>query len=295
MRRFARHAAWLSSALGLAVLAACLVELPPACGDGRVDLASEACDPAAAGPNNGDRCDPFTCRPVSELGCGNGKIEAGEECDTTDFANKTCPSGKGFLSCTDECKLDESTCDPCGNGRVDVDAGEECEQRSGQLVMPKQCSELNSYPVKPYTSGQVTACTDRCLWYRGPCGYCGDEEADDPQLVDVYFPDAKSRWELCDGEDIRISDLHAYCDDHCPLPGLLCTPRCTMDCREFAEVTDDELRCCQPAGADCPAQGAPAPCCAGFAHDDPYDPLTACELRFKTDDQGQPVQKNVCR
>jgi len=293
MRWLSRRAAW-PLALGLAVLASCLVELPPTCGDGRVDLATEACDPAAPGPNNGDRCDPFTCLPISELGCGNGKLEPGEECDLTDFANKTCPSGKGFLSCTSDCKLDESTCDPCGNGRVDADAGEECEPRGGQLVMPTACSELTSYPVKPYTSGQVTTCTDQCLWYRGPCGYCGDGEADDPQLVDLRFPDAKSRLELCDGDDIRSTDLRAYCDDHCPLRDLLCAPRCTMDCRAFADITDDELRCCHPSGAACPAQGAPAPCCAGFAPgvSDPFDPSTACELRLDPEDL---VQKMVCR
>ena len=288
-------AALLASAIGVA---GCLVELPATCGDGRVDLASdEKCDPAAAGANNGDRCDPFTCRPISELGCGNGKLEAGEQCDTTDFGNKTCPSGKGFLSCTDDCKLDETTCDPCGNGKLEVEAGEECDPRAGVLTHPKLCSELTTYPNKPYSSGQVTQCTDRCLWYRGPCGYCGDNEADDPQLVDVRYPDTKSKWELCDGDDVRPTDLHAYCDDNCPGLDLLCTPKCTDKCDSFVSVPDEELRCCLPAGADCPSQGAAAPCCAGFAPDvsDPFDPLATCELRFKTNDEGLPVQKNVCR
>jgi len=298
MRWVVTLAACLASALGVGVasVAGCLVELPAACGDGRVDP-GEDCDPAAAGPNNGERCDPLTCRPVSELGCGNGKLELGEQCDTSDFGNKSCPSGKGFLSCTSECKLDESTCDPCGNGKVEVEAGEECDPRSGLLTQPQSCSGLTTYPTKPYTSGQVTQCTDRCLWYRGPCGYCGDHEVDDPQLLDVRYPDAKSKLELCDGEDVRASDLHTYCDAECPLPGLLCTPQCSTSCETFEPIPNDELRCCQPTGADCPLQGALAPCCAGFAPDvsDPFDPLTACELRFKTDDMGQPVQKNVCR
>ena len=48
------------------------------------------------------------------------KIDAqGEQCDLNDFGNKTCPSGNGYLSCTDDCKLDESTCDQCGDGQVD--------------------------------------------------------------------------------------------------------------------------------------------------------------------------------
>jgi hypothetical protein len=290
-----RLAALLASAFSAA---GCLVELPAVCGDGHVDLASEACDPAAVGPKNGESCDPFTCLPVSELGCGNGKLEPGEECDSPDFGNKkNCPSGKGFLSCTSDCKLDESTCDPCGNGKLEVEAGEECDPRAGLLTQPQSCSELTSYPTKPYTSGQVTQCTDNCLWYRGPCGYCGDDEADDPQLVDVRYPDAKSKWELCDGEDVRLTDLHAYCDANCPLPGRLCTPRCSATCEAFEPISDEELQCCLPAGTDCPSQGALAPCCAGFAPDvsDPFDPLTTCELRFKTDDMGHSVQKNVCR
>ena len=299
MRRAQTLAAWLASALGVvvAVVAGCLVELPAACGDGHVDLASEACDPAAPGPNNGDSCDPFTCRPMSEFGCGNGKLEVGEQCDNADFGNKNCPSGKGFLSCTGDCKLDESTCDACGNRKVDPEAGEECDQKAGTLTQVKLCSELTSYPMKPYTSGQVTWCTDECLWYRGPCSYCGDMEADDPQLVDVRYPDTKSKWELCDGEDVRINELHSYCDANCPMPNLLCTPRCSTNCQLFEEISEAELRCCQPAGTDCPLLGATIPCCAGFAPgvSDPFDPLAVCELRFITDDQGQSVQKNVCR
>ena len=299
MRRAQTLAAWLAPAFMASVLAAvvagCLVELPAACGDGHVDLASEACDPAAPGPNNGDSCDPFTCRPVSEFGCGNGKLDAGEQCDTADFGNKTCPSSKGFLSCTSDCKLDESTCDPCGNRRLD--AGEECDQKAGMFTQPQLCSELTSYPMKPYTSGQVTWCTDECLWYRGPCGYCGDEEADDPQLVDVRYPETKSKRELCDGEAVRKSDRQDHCNMNCPMLNLLCTPRCTDNCQEFEMISADDLKCCQPAGIDCPQQDSMIPCCAGFAPGvtDPFDPLTVCELRFTTDDQGQPVQKNVCR
>ncbi|MBA3548472.1 MAG: hypothetical protein H0T76_18475 [Nannocystis sp.] len=287
------------AALVAAVVPGCFVELPAACGDGHVDLANkETCDPAAPGPNNGDRCDPFTCRPVSEFGCGNGTLEAGEQCDTNDFGNKTCPSNKGFLSCTADCKLDESTCDPCGNRRLDP--GEECDQKPGSFTVAKLCSDLTSYPDKPYSSGQVNWCTDQCVWYRGPCNYCGDEEVDDPLLVDVGLPDVKTKLEKCDGESIRSSDRQDYCDENCPLLDLLCTPRCDAKCQDFVEpISDADLRCCQPAGADCPQQDAPVPvpCCAGFAPGvtDPFDPLAVCELRFTTDDQGQPVQKNVCR
>lgn len=304
MRRAQTLAAWLAPAgraslvasFMVAVVAGCFVELPAACGDGHVDLANnETCDPAAPGPNNGDRCDPFTCRSVSEFGCGNGRLEAGEQCDTADFGNKTCPSGKGFLSCTADCKLDGSTCDPCGDRRLD--AGEECDQKVGTFTEDKYCSELTSYPTKPYTSGHLTWCTDECQWYRGPCNYCGDGEVDDPLLVDVSRPDVKTKWELCDGEAVRDTDRDPYCEGRCG-GDLSCTPRCTDNCQEFDDtISDADLRCCHRAGVDCPQQDAPVPCCAGFAPDvtDPFDPLTACELRFTTDEQGQPVQKNVCR
>ncbi len=266
-------------ALVCGTLAGCLLELPSVCGDGQVDLAAEEeCDPA---DEDGPPCDPATCKRMAVATCGDGKLDPGEQCDTTDFGNKDCPSGKGFLSCTAGCELDESTCDRCGDGHVDVDAGEECDPKAGTLLQPKDCSELQTYPLKPYTSGRMTTCTDRCLWYRGPCGYCGDNQVDDPQIVDINYPTQLSSLEVCDGEDVRLDELQNFCSEICPNQERGCTPTCDK-CTDFvAPAADEDLHCCLPRNSPCPAASDPAPCC--YAHTaDLADPFSseACQDRF---------------
>lgn len=295
MRWSGRLAAGLGAAAVCAALAGCMLDLPAVCGDGHVDV-DEDCDPAAKGENNGELCDPETCRPRSTIGCGNGKLDPHEDCDTTDFGNKTCPSGKGFLSCTSECKLDESTCDPCGNRRIDET--EECDPALGTLLQPKACSELTS-PSEPYTSGVVTKCTEKCLWYRGPCGFCGNGTADEAVIVDLDYGE-KSKPEVCDGLAAVDQKRQEYCDAKCPSLGrmLTCSPPCNDECSGFESVPHEEdLQCCWPSREDCPGADNPVPCCAGYALGlaDPFDTAQTCELRFVTDDMGQTVQKKVCR
>lgn len=258
--RTATLLATLMAALG-GVMTGCLLQLPAVCGDGLLDVEEEECDPAVPGAS--PLCDP-TCKMQMPVRCGDGHLDPDEQCDSNDFGNKDCPSGEGFLSCTTDCKLDESTCDPCGNGRIDIEAGEECDPRAGTLLQPKNCSELSTYPLKPYTSGQMTYCIpDKCLWYRGPCGYCGDNEADLPQLVDLNFPSQLSEREVCDGPDAQITDLRDYCRPLCPGHEPLCKFDCADGCKEFAEPPAD-LQCCAPSGATCPGEGDPLPCCAAY-------------------------------
>lgn len=295
MRWSGRLALSLGAALGCAAPAGCVLDLPAVCGDGHVDD-GEDCDPAAVGANNGDKCDPETCRPRSTIGCGNGKFESGEECDLADFGNKTCPSGKGFLSCTADCELDESTCDPCGNGRLDPT--EECDPKLGTLLQPTPCTELAS-PSKPYTSGVTIKCTEKCLWYRGECGFCGNGVADDAEIVDLDF-NKESEPEVCDGLAADDQAREEYCEAECPSVGRrpTCSPPCNDECSSFEPgVQQADLRCCWPAPEDCPAADNPVPCCAGYALglDDPFDTTQTCELRFITDDMGQTVQKKVCK
>jgi hypothetical protein len=61
-------------------------------------------------------------------GCGNGKIDAGEQCDGTNLGGKTCASYgyiSGTLSCTSDCKVTLTKCTKCGNGVID--SGEWCD------------------------------------------------------------------------------------------------------------------------------------------------------------------------
>lgn len=272
----------------LAALVGCLLDLPSVCGDGIVDAGSgEQCDPAA---NADPPCNPVTCTLIVLPSCGNGKLEKGEQCDISDFGPKDCPSGNGFLSCTEDCKLDDSTCDQCGDGEVDADVGEECDPKADNMgfKQPQDCSKLTTYPTKPYTSGQTTQCLPGlCLWYRGPCSFCGDDKADDPQLLDINYPDRLSTREKCDGKDIQIEDLTAYCENR-GCASSVCAVECLETCDGF--VTEDQARCCQPGGSDCPADGQD-PCC--YAYDNGLDDLyadQACSIRV----DGMAV-KRVCK
>jgi hypothetical protein len=285
MRSAGRPAVAVAAALAaLGALAGCLLELPSVCGDGRIDAPDEQCDPAI---DDGQDCDPITCQLPFVAMCGNGQIDPGEQCDGANINNATCPSGKGILGCTADCELDESNCDPCGNGRLEPTLNEECERTVlGTLAQPQPCSNLSSPDTKkPYTSGQYKDCVkDTCKWYRGGCGYCGDNQADLPQSVDVNNPVALSEREVCDGDASQLNDLTAYCDDNCPEAGMTCRATCQSDCQAFAPPADD-LRCCVPSGDPCPFAGDPAPCCLGYEADlaDPFDDLKVCENQASKD------------
>ena len=50
-------------------------------------------------------------------GCGNGTIEAGEDCDGRDLGLASCASegfGRGTLACAPDCTFDTSNCIPSG-------------------------------------------------------------------------------------------------------------------------------------------------------------------------------------
>src|SRR5690606_20446340 len=78
------------------------------CGNGHLD-AGEECDDGNTLP--GDGCSP-DCVPEA---CGNGVVDPGEVCDDGNNV-----SGDG---CSADCLSDET----CGNGYVDAAAGESCD------------------------------------------------------------------------------------------------------------------------------------------------------------------------
>src|SRR5262249_38542425 len=59
--------------------------------------------------------------------CGNGVIDPGEQCDTSDLNGESCTTlgfTGGVLTCNSSCAFDTSECAACGNGTVEP--GEEC-------------------------------------------------------------------------------------------------------------------------------------------------------------------------
>jgi cysteine-rich repeat protein len=95
----------------------------PRCGDGTLD-AGEQCDDGNTA--NGDGCDSNCTLPA----CGNGVVDSGEACDDGNLVNG------------DTCEADCST-PVCGNGVLDP--GEQCDD--GNLVNGDTCEADCSTPV----------------------------------------------------------------------------------------------------------------------------------------------------
>jgi hypothetical protein len=89
--------------------------------------------------------------------CGNGVLDAGEQCDGADLGGATC-AGEGFaggaLSCASNCTLDTSGCTNCGNGVRD--SGEVCD---GGDLGGATCGDQGC------TGGGALACNATCSGY----------------------------------------------------------------------------------------------------------------------------------
>ena len=117
------------------------------CGNGKLDpgelcdgvlLSGVTCESLVPGSYGAVRC-AANCMAYDlslcsiEAPCGNGKIDAGELCDGSNFAGKTCasvvgPGSSGQLKCTSDCKLSTLYCSApttCGNGIINE--GEVCD------------------------------------------------------------------------------------------------------------------------------------------------------------------------
>ena len=89
--------------------------------------------------------------------CGNGKLDFSESCDGSNLGGWTCGDipalgeyGGGVLSCSNQCILDTSTCDPCW--------GYPCEPTEGYGRVIGDIIEDNTFIVandaaKDYTTG----------------------------------------------------------------------------------------------------------------------------------------------
>lgn len=154
----------------------------PLCGNGFVD-AGEECDPNETG---GPPC-TNECRL-----CGNGQVDDGEECD---------PAEQGGPSCTDECSL-------CGNGQVDE--GEECDD----------------------TGPGGTPCSPECT-------LCGNNQLDEGEECDDAGNDncVECQYASACGNGVVEPDEGEVCDEW----GLPANETCTDNCRTWTyQWTDAE-------------------------------------------------------
>ncbi|MDY0004154.1 MAG: DUF4215 domain-containing protein, partial [Polyangia bacterium] len=156
-----------------------LVEGEEQCDDGNssdLDGCGASCQVEAGWACEGE---PSVCQRV----CGNGVINPGEDCDTSELGGATCDSlGLGFvggtLGCAANCTFNTSQClsPDCGNGQLDQ--GEQCD---GPLLGGATCESVGSY-----VGGQLS-CQSNCVYNVSSCIpiSCGDgiisagEECDD--------------------------------------------------------------------------------------------------------------------
>jgi hypothetical protein len=119
--------------------------------------------------SNGHRVDAPL--PVYVAGdCGNGTVEAGEECDGNNLDGMACTDVAGgfvggTLRCSPTCTFETSLCDACGNDALDT--GEECD---GDDFGGLTCADLSAYD-----DGDL-GCLTGCVLDTSSCTRCGDGE-----------------------------------------------------------------------------------------------------------------------
>ena len=152
------------------------------------------------GKSVGD-CRNFDIRvaPGVPVGCGNSVVEAGEECDGTNFAGKTCDFlgfEGGSLVCTSSCQIDTSNCLnsdvgewTCADGAFGSGDGCDC----GCGILDPDCADNTTASCD--TCALDDSCADDCMdvdrshnWRCGVPTYCGDGYIDP--------------WEQCDGGNL---------------------------------------------------------------------------------------------
>lgn len=184
--------------------------------------------------------------------CGNGTIDAGEECDGGNLNDGTCAS-EGFvggtLSCTSSCTYNTSACHLCGNNQVD--AGETCD---GNDLAGASCGSFGC-------SGGTLACNSTCSAYDktacADCPPCNDNGTCDPG-------------EDCDGcpsDCVGGTTTGAVCGNGlCEAGNGEDCASCPSDCRGVQGGKPSGRYCCGDGGGTNPVTCADARCTSsGFS------------------------------
>jgi len=160
------------------------------------------------------------------LTCGNGAIDAPEECDGTNLGGETCTSlgyASGALSCLPDCTFNKDSCveATCGNGVADM--GEACD---GLDLEGQTCI------TRGFVGGAL-GCTATCTFDASDCSSCGNGSID--------------TGEECDGSSLGGVDcaMRGFtggvlaCDSACGFDESGCVDsRCGNGTREASEDCD---------------------------------------------------------
>ncbi len=165
-------------------------------GNGCTDLDDSGCENAEDTSEGGGFC------------CGNGRLDAGEACDTPVMPTRLCTNYDpayvgGTLACNppkakEACQLDLSDCHKCGNAAIDADMGEECDCGTDGCT-PAELDN-NDCQTRGFLGGPL-GCTSACGFDTSGCASpnCGNAVTEPPEECD-------------DGRD---GDPYDYCLDTC--------------------------------------------------------------------------------
>jgi hypothetical protein len=181
-----------------------------------------------------DDCNGFNTDACTPIGCNDGFLDEGEDCDTKEGAtiwaeDKNECSDFGFefgdVTCTDQCKVDISACHNCGNN--EVDEGEECDgtDLAGQTCISKgfEYGELKCYD--PGTENQCKFDTSGCK----KC--CGDNQLQGP-------PECAN--EECEGDEFA-TDKDSCEDFGFEFGSVTCTDQCEVDISACHNCGNDKV------------------------------------------------------
>ena len=197
------------------------------CDGGEFDPALDTCTELGFDSGTVAGCNPDCTvdRSQCTLGCGNGELDAGEECDGALFAAAfdTCEehgaTGGSISSCNVDCTVDTSTCSSCDGAALE--SGELCD---GIHTDGHTCLTLGL----GFTDGTLGACNSSCDGFdTSACTTCGNNVLE-------------AATETCDLLDLGGQSCVGLGWDGGTLG-------CAPDCGSF-----DENGC-----SNCPAQGCP--------------------------------------
>jgi hypothetical protein len=224
-------------ALGRVALAACLAL---ACGDDVVEAAStgsSAMGTTGGAPGDSDETangGGHSASAGGESTCGDGVVQAGEECDGDDLGDVSCETygfEDGIVTCSPNCRAITNACWTCGDGVLHP--AKICD---GDLLRGETCESQGF-------AGGTLQCADDCRGY--DTSQCEAFETCGNGVLDPG--------EACDGDQLADHTCSSFGFD---TGTLSCTAECVfdtsdcdyhpLDCGTQGSFCWSDSQCCPP-------------------------------------------------